>query len=560
MSYLALARRYRPNDFDGILSQNHITTTLKNAVASGRVSHAYLLCGPRGTGKTTTARVLAKALNCEKGPTPEPCGECTVCKEITIGSSPDVFEIDAASNRGIDDIRELRENVRYSPIGGRYKIYIIDEVHRLTKEAFDALLKTLEEPPAHVIFVFATTEPQALPATILSRTQRYDFKRIPVSALADMVNKVAGEEGITIDPAAALLVAKKADGSFRDALSLLDQLSSYSDSAIDAARTAEILGLVKTEFLRDLTQAIITRDAPATLAKLGEFIKSGGDAMELAEALSAYFRALLLIKNGVDDIEQLELDVTEFDDARQMVADIDVVDLLRYFTVLADYRGLVKQGLDPIYSFETSMVKMASMDRAMSLEELFKSSRSMPDSVPLGPKAGTSPKPRVENKHKSYPADIPDFNATVNNSDLADILPVDDERAAPPREFDGEIDIDLITKEWDKFCGFVSKKDKTVFAYTTMCKPSEYKNSVLTVTVNNGAKFQFEQLSQKSKKAALESYLKEFFSTDMRVELVMGADEPGKSNSDIYGADKIFEESPAVKKLFDQLGGEIIGQ
>ncbi len=403
MSYLALARRYRPNDFDGILSQNHITTTLKNAVVSGRISHAYLLCGPRGTGKTTTARVLAKALNCEKGPTPEPCGECTVCKEITAGSSPDVFEIDAASNRGIDDIRELREKVRYSPIGGRYKIYIIDEVHRLTKEAFDALLKTLEEPPAHVIFIFATTQPQALPATILSRTQRYDFKRIPISALVNAVNAIASEEGITIDPAAALLVAKKADGSFRDALSLLDQLSSYSDSAIDAARTAEILGLVKTEFLRDLTQAIITRDAPATLAKLGEFIKSGGDAMELAEALSAYFRALLLIKNGVDDIEQLELDVTEFDDARQMVADIDIVDLLRYFTVLADYRSLVKQGLDPIYSFETSVVKMASMDRAMSLEELFKSSRSIPDSVTQRPGAGTSQKPRVENKHKSYP-------------------------------------------------------------------------------------------------------------------------------------------------------------
>ncbi len=167
MSYLALARRYRPGDFENILSQHHVTTTFKNAVKSGRISHSYLFCGPRGTGKTTTARVLAKALNCEKGPTPEPCGQCNVCKEITMGSSPDVFEIDAASNRGIDDIRDLRENVRYAPVGGKYKIYIIDEVHRLTKEAFDALLKTLEEPPSHVIFIFATTEPQSLPATIL---------------------------------------------------------------------------------------------------------------------------------------------------------------------------------------------------------------------------------------------------------------------------------------------------------------------------------------------------------------------------------------------------------
>ncbi|MEE9555157.1 MAG: DNA polymerase III subunit gamma/tau [candidate division Zixibacteria bacterium] len=560
MSYLALARRYRPNDFDGILSQNHITTTLKNAVASGRISHAYLLCGPRGTGKTTTARVLAKSLNCEKGPTPEPCGQCNVCKEITIGSSPDVFEIDAASNRGIDDIRELRENVRYSPVGGRYKIYIIDEVHRLTKEAFDALLKTLEEPPAHVIFIFATTEPQALPATILSRTQRYDFKRIPVSALADAVNKVAGEEGLTIEPGAALLVAKKADGSFRDALSLLDQLSSFSDSAIDVARTAEILGLVKTELLHDLTQSIITRDAPGTLAKLGEFIKSGGDAMELAEALSTYLRALLLIKNGVDDIEQLELDKTEFEVAGQMVADIDIVDLLRYFTVLADYRSLVRQGLDPIYSFETSMVKMASMDRAMSLEELFKSSRSISNNVSQRPRFGISPKPKVENNRKSFPAEIPDFNETPSNSGSADILPADDEPTAPSREFDGEIDIELISKEWGNFGKFVSKKDKTIFAYTAMCKPAEYNNGVLTVNVNNGAKFQYDQLSQHSKKAAFESYLKEFFSREINLELVLSAAEPGKSNNDIYGPDKIFEESPGVKKLFDQLGGEIIGQ
>jgi DNA polymerase-3 subunit gamma/tau len=241
MSYLALARKYRPGNFENIVSQHHITTTLKNAVELGRISHAYLFCGPRGTGKTTTARVLAKALNCEKGPTPEPCGVCTVCVEIARCSSPDVFEIDAASNRGIDDIRELRENVRYAAVGGRYKIYIVDEVHRLTKEAFDALLKTLEEPPSHVIFIFATTEPQALPPTILSRTQRYDFKRIPVSALAEAINSIAQKESLTIDPDAALMVAKKADGSLRDAISLLDQLSSFSENRIDVARAAEVL-------------------------------------------------------------------------------------------------------------------------------------------------------------------------------------------------------------------------------------------------------------------------------------------------------------------------------
>ena len=550
MSYLALARRYRPNDFDGILSQHHITTTLKNAVAMGRISHAYLLCGPRGTGKTTTARVLAKALNCEKGPTPDPCNKCTVCKEIAAGSSPDVFEIDAASNRGIDDIRELRENVRYSPVGGRYKIYIIDEVHRLTKEAFDALLKTLEEPPAHVIFVFATTEPQALPPTILSRTQRYDFKRIPVSALAEAVNSIARKEGMTIDPNAALLIAKKADGSLRDALSLLDQLSSFSDSAIDVERTAEVLGLVKTELLHGIAYSLINHEAGTALSKFGEFTRSGGDAQELAEALSGYLRALLLIKNGVDDFEQLELDKVEFETAKDLVAESDSVDLLRYFTVLADYKSSVKQGQDPMYSFETSLVKMASMDRAVSLEELFKSSRSTSG----GPEPKTPWKPSL--KKPSPPSGKE--KVVTNSPDIDDLPPVEE---IPSEEFKGEIDIDLLSKKWNAFCRFIAKKDKTIFAYSSMCKPGGYSDGVLTVLVNESAKFQFEQLSTHSKKTALETYFREFFSKDIKLKLVLGSAGPGESDTDkASGSNNILNGSPGVKKLFDLLGGEVIGQ
>lgn len=552
MSYLALARRYRPNDFDGILSQHHITATLKNAVAMGRVSHAYLLCGPRGTGKTTTARVLAKALNCEKGPTPEPCGQCTVCKEIAAGSSPDVFEIDAASNRGIDDIRELRENVRYSPVGGRYKIYIIDEVHRLTKEAFDALLKTLEEPPAHVIFVFATTDPQALPATILSRTQRYDFKRIPVSALAEAVNTVARKEGMTIDPNAALLVAKKADGSFRDALSLLDQLSSFSDAAIDVETAAEILGLVKTDLLHAITHSLISRNAPAALSSLSEFVKSGGDSIELAEALSGYLRALLLIKNGVDDIEQLELDKSEFDGARQMIADLDVVDLLRYFTVLADYKLMVRQGLDPMYSLETSLVKMASMDRAVTLEELFKATRAA--------NSGIAENPRQPAGRVIRPAEARNDKAPLNDPEPMEMVPDDEVPNQPPREFDGEINIDLVIREWAIFCKFVARKDKTLFAYMTMCKPSDLKDDTLTVTFNEGGRFQYDQLSQRTKKGDFEAHLAEFFSRKLSVKLKIGNPESEDSKGRVLGADKIFKDSPGIKKLFDQLGGEIIGQ
>jgi DNA polymerase-3 subunit gamma/tau len=555
MSYLALARRYRPGDFDNILSQPHITTTLKNAVSSGRISHAYLFCGPRGTGKTTTARVLAKALNCEKGPTPEPCGECTVCTEIARGSSPDVFEIDAASNRGIDDIRELRENVRYSPVGGRYKIYIIDEIHRLTREAFDALLKTLEEPPSHVVFVFATTDPQALPATILSRTQRYDFKRIPISALAEAVNSVAHKEGLTVDPNAAILIARKADGSLRDALSLLDQLISFGDSHIELSRAAEVLGLVKSELLFNLAGAVINHDSAAALKELGGFIESGGDAQELADALSGFFRTLLLVKNEVGDPEILELDRAEIEKAGGLVGDVDAVDLLRYFSSLADYKGSVKQGLDPIYALEITVTKMATMDRAVSLEELLRGARpaSKAAGAGLDPPGMRNPGAREGSVKKTSRDDRSAGSAGNNPRPETQVKP-------PPRE--GSLDLGTIESEWDDFCQFVFRQNKTVFAHLSICRPVELSGGRLTLVVKDNGSFHFEQLSRRDKKASLEFLLGEFFSSDMKLKLAMEVGKPAKPSSvSAKRAEKRkFEGSPAAKKLFDLLDGEIIGE
>ena len=550
MSYLALARRYRPGDFENILSQNHVTTTLRNAVMSGRISHAYLFCGPRGTGKTTTARVLAKALNCAKGPTPEPCGECTSCKEITAGSSPDVFEIDAASNRGIDDIRELRENVRYSPIGGHYKIYIIDEVHRLTKEAFDALLKTLEEPPSHVIFIFATTDPQALPATILSRTQRYDFKRIPVSGLAEAVNSVAKREGMNIEPGAALLVAKKADGSMRDALSLLDQLSSFTEGPIDAEKAAEVLGMVKTELLSEISGAIINHNTRAALDKLGEYIKGGGDSQELADGLAGYIRALLLIKSGVNDIELLELDSAEMESARELLGDIDMVDILRYFTALADYKGPVKQGQDPVYALEATLVKMSAMDRAVSLSALLSGAPPAPNSSPT-----TNSRP--ETKH------APPTDMTMKPTAARPSKPEPDQapiqKATAP--LDGSpVSFEKIVGNWTDFCGEIKKSKAMLFGYLSICKLQRMQNGILTLGLE--AKFQLDQLSKMDNKRFIENSLKDYFQSDIKISLKLiengQAAVPGASPT--LGPDKLFDGMPEARKLFDDLGGEIIGQ
>jgi len=259
-SYLVLARKWRPQLFEEVVGQQHITQTLQNAISQKRVAHAFLFTGARGVGKTSTARILAKALNCEKGPQINPCDQCTNCQEVTHGNSMDVIEIDGASNRGIDEIRELKENVRYTPAKSRYKIYIIDEVHMLTKEAFNALLKTLEEPPPHIIFIFATTEPHKIPATILSRCQRYDFKRIPFREVIGSLKRIVEEEKIQISQRGLLSIAQESEGSLRDAQSLLDQVIAYAGKNIRDEDIAEVLGLIDRKILNDTIEAIANRD------------------------------------------------------------------------------------------------------------------------------------------------------------------------------------------------------------------------------------------------------------------------------------------------------------
>ncbi len=256
MGYLVIARKWRPKQFEEVVGQEHITLTLQNAIKKDRVASAYLFSGPRGVGKTTTARILAKALNCEKGPTPQPCDSCTPCQEIAEGHSIDVLEIDGASNRGIDEVRSLRESTRYTPSNLRYKIYIIDEVHMLTTEAFNALLKTLEEPPPHVVFIFATTEANKVPATILSRCQRFDFRRIPQEKIVEQLKKICDQETIQIDDQALYLIARKSEGCMRDSQSLLDQVLSFSDHTVSKDDVISLLGIIQHDEFFTISEAI----------------------------------------------------------------------------------------------------------------------------------------------------------------------------------------------------------------------------------------------------------------------------------------------------------------
>ncbi len=283
MSYLVLARKYRPQTFEEIVGQEHVTRTLANAFAKGRVHHAFLFCGARGVGKTTAARVLAKALCCEHGPSSTPCGTCDACRTIADGTAVDYFEIDGASNNGVDDIRELRDGVRYQPAQLRRKIYVIDEVHMLSVAAFNALLKTLEEPPPHVTFIFATTEVHKIPVTILSRCQRYDFKLVPSSMLRAHVTGILEKEGIAAEPGAVALVAREAGGSVRDALSLLDQVIAYTGAeTISEARAADVLGVADRGLLGALLEAVLGHDARGALVAVDSALSRGVDVSHLA--------------------------------------------------------------------------------------------------------------------------------------------------------------------------------------------------------------------------------------------------------------------------------------
>jgi DNA polymerase-3 subunit gamma/tau len=304
VSYQVFARKYRPQTFDDLVGQTHVSHTLRNAVAQNRLAHAYLFVGPRGIGKTSTARILAKSLNCVKGPTVTPCGECDNCREIAAGNSLDVIEIDGASNNSVEDVRQLRENVRYAPAKGRYKIYLVDEVHMLSQAAFNALLKTLEEPPPHVKFIFATTEPQKVLPTILSRCQRFDLHRIPANLIGQHLQFIAGKEKITLEPAAAHAIARGAEGGLRDAESMLDQLVAFCGEKISESDVLNVFGFTSEQTVADLTGRILRSETPAAIDLLHQESEAGKDMMRLMTDLIAYLRDLLVFKAKPDALSE----------------------------------------------------------------------------------------------------------------------------------------------------------------------------------------------------------------------------------------------------------------
>jgi DNA polymerase III subunit gamma/tau len=376
VSYEVFARKYRPQTFDDLVGQAHVSRTLKNAVAQNRLAHAYLFVGPRGIGKTSTARILAKSLNCVKGPTITPCGECDNCLEIAAGNSLDVIEIDGASNNSVEDVRQLRENVRYAPAKGRYKIYLIDEVHMLSPAAFNALLKTLEEPPAHVKFIFATTEPQKVLPTILSRCQRFDLHRIPANLIAKHLQFIAGKEKISLEPAAAHAIARGAEGGLRDAESMLDQLVAFCGEKISENDVLDVFGFTSEQTVVDLTGRILRGETPGAIDLLHQQSDAGKDMMRLMSELIAYLRDLLVFKAKPDALkEDVEIHVqTSLATHAELVTMDRLLELVDQF---AAAEGRMKWAPNKKLHLEVAIIKaiqslgQASLDEVIEkLEEL----------------------------------------------------------------------------------------------------------------------------------------------------------------------------------------------
>ncbi len=369
MSYIVLARKWRPQNLDDLAGQEPVVKTIKNALSKDKIAHAYLFSGPRGVGKTSAARILAKMLNCSSESSINPCDTCQSCKAIIEGASLDVFEIDGASNTGVDDVRELREAVKYAPSSGKYKVYIIDEVHMLSTQAFNALLKTLEEPPPHVIFIFATTEPKKVPATIISRCQHHAFRRISKGKIKDQLTKISETENIKIKAASLETIARAADGSMRDALTILDKASSFSDD-INEQELQILLGLPETDIILNLSDTILSGDISRTLTSIKELTERGYDLRPIIKGLVEHFRNIAIVKVIQKPDEFLEFTQEEIQKLQQQASNINLEELTLLLTELLKLEAEVRNSANPRYSLELGLLRTSFIKGMTSIKDI----------------------------------------------------------------------------------------------------------------------------------------------------------------------------------------------
>ena len=458
MSYTALYRKWRPAAFDEVKGQDHIVTTLKNQIKNDRIGHAYLFCGTRGTGKTSVAKIFAKAVNCANPVDGNPCGECEVCRAVAAGASMNVIEIDAASNNGVDNIREIKEEVAYPPTQGRFKVYIIDEVHMLSIGAFNALLKTLEEPPAYVIFILATTEAHKIPITILSRCQRYDFKRISIDTISSRLSELMKAEGITADERALRYVAKAADGSMRDALSLLDQcLAFYMGQELKYENVLDVLGAVDTEVFSDFFRGVIEGDAISLIHKLEQIIIDGRDLSQFVNDFTWYLRNLMLLQSAADASDVLEMSEENIKILKEDAALTDLNGIMRYIRVFSELSGQLKNSSQKRVMVEVALIKLTrpAMDKGLDsvLDRIKVLERQMETGLEAAARAVAA---------SGNMASAGGMAGTVNQEVSADAVPK--ARTVKPARSE---DITAVIQNWRGICNGLAMSLKPILEHYT---------------------------------------------------------------------------------------------
>jgi DNA polymerase-3 subunit gamma/tau len=564
MPYLALARKSRPQKFSEVISQEHITKTLSNAILAGRIHHAYLFSGPRGTGKTTTARIVAKSLNCANPNGAEPCDQCPSCRDIINGVSPNVIEIDAASNRGIDDVRNLREFIRYSPVGGKYKIYIIDEVHQLTSEAFNALLKTLEEPPAHGVFVFATTEPQRVPLTVLSRCLRFDFRLLPFFRIAEFLQRLCDDEGVKMEPEALNLLASKAEGSMRDGLSLLDQILSFGERKISLEMVTSTLGIMDRGTLFALSEAIFNRESAKALKIVNDFALGGGSLELLATSLQEHLRNLLFAKVAPTASELFEVTDKDLERYRELAEGYEESDILRAINIFCELETTLKRKTsEPRIATEITIVKAASLDRTVKIEKILKQLSSQPSLLSLGASVNqtqmdlmaTEAQEEVEAQKDTTPS--AEAQARGKREQIHTTEQQKTEVSPPAADSPS---LEAIQEKWGEFVDRLKSEKHRGLAKNS--RLVGLVNDTLMIGVHDDiTKSMFESSKDRS---VLDQAIRDTFGEKLKVGFKILPKELKEAKGEGRKAEatelkKVLEKEKEVREILDTFGGEVVG-
>jgi DNA polymerase-3 subunit gamma/tau len=554
MSYTVLARRYRPLNFKDVVGQEHVTITLTNALKKSKVAHAYLFTGPRGVGKTTTARILAKAVNCSDLKDGEPCNHCPNCTDINDGRSLDILEIDGASNRGIDEIRNLRENVKFAPASATRKVYIIDEVHQLTSPAFNALLKTLEEPPSHVLFVFATTEAHQVPATIVSRCQRFDFHRIPAASIRGNLEGICQQENVQTDVEVLDMITRKADGSLRDAQSLLDQLVAFCGETLHPREVEKVLGLIPLDMLFETTKIFRERNSTEAFTLCDRLASQGADYGHFLRELAQHLIRLMRVKTSGDG-KGLEVSVevqTRYESETNI---IELNDLFRWLRLVQESEVAVKRSPAPRIRFETDFLKIATLDASVNLDTLLSKLSTLSagasdyrEPIPPEPTIAQSKLPLTE---KSI--ELP-LKSTVIEKPVPPTEPKPNQTTIP--------ELALFRESWGDICHALEDQHPSLAAFLLESYPLELHNNLLTVVLDESNGFHLEQLRKEMTK--VKKAIREVTGVELALEFTLGQLPPEAKTQRIgkpsppATLEKVRQENPVVDNFLKRIDGQIV--